>query len=108
MTDTCKCGAAVDRVEVRMIRRCTNGHIAGMTMAAPPIDPDALHEPITDGQIRALNGKAGALDKLRQAKPGSSKKEALAAAGVASTKDLDARSASELLDRLEAALDARR
>ena len=106
--DLCKCGAEVGKVEVRLIRRCQNGHIAGMTMAAPPIAADQFHEAITDGQIRAINGKAGALDKLLKAPSGTSKKRALATAGVTSTKQLDARKASELLDLLEAELEARR
>jgi hypothetical protein len=104
----CSCGSEVARVEVRVIARCARGHFVSNDVQPATVQSSLLVEPVTPGQIRALNGKAQALDGLLDLPPGQSKKMALAAAGVASTHDLDSAAMSLLLDRLEGQLAAAR
>lgn len=101
----CKCGAPIVSAQVRVVTRCQKGHLGSSDVSPTSIGVEKVHEPVTDGQLRAFNGKAGALDKLNKAEPGTAKKLALAEVGVTSTKDLNAGQLSGVLDRMEEQLE---
>jgi hypothetical protein len=101
VSEVCGCGCPVGRVEVRVISRCTRGHWVKNGTAAAVLEAAAAPEPISPGQIRALNAKWNALDKAKPLDGMTWKQHTLDQGGVSSTKDLTSTGASELLDWLE-------
>jgi hypothetical protein len=99
------CGGPISR-GAAMCARCRRSAIAvGVKLLvsgqAPP-RPAVEDPPSSARQQVAIGVKCSVIDKARGAKAGTRKRELLAAAGIASTKELTFVAASDLLDELKA------